>query len=79
MSNYGENYRGLGGPSICPLCQSHCDSQKWSFQCKTITQNIKIEGNYSNIFSDCISEHTVQTIVKIDKFRRDYLQERMLK
>ena len=78
MSNYGENFRGRGGPSVCPLCMNHPDGQKWSFQCSKIRENIKIEGKYSNIFGQVIESQTVKTIVKISKFRTDYLDQRKL-
>ena len=78
MSNYGENYRGVGGPTICPLCQNHCDSQKRSFQCYRIKENVDIVGKYSNIFSDYIKKETVKTIIDINKFRQEYLQERTI-
>ena len=65
MSDYGENYRGVTGPSVCPLCHNHPDSQKWSYECKVINKNVLIKGRYSNIFSDNIENETVQTIIKI--------------
>ena len=79
MSDYGENYRGVTGPSVCPLCHNHPDSQKWSYECKVINKNVLIKGRYSNIFSDNIENETVQTIIKITKFRKDYLYERQLR
>ena len=79
MANFGENYRRPGGPTICPLCHNHCDGQHWSFQCKTICENLNVEGNYKSIFSDNIPRQTIQTIEKIEKFRQEFLQERKIK
>ena len=78
MSNYGQNYSGNGMPTICPLCHSHIDSQKWSYQCSRIKQNVTIENNYSDIFSDKVKRNTVNTVLRIEKFRKEYLQERMV-
>ena len=76
MANFGEHFRGKGGPSICPLCQSHFDSQKFSFQCKIVKENVLIEGIYSNIFSEKITLKTVKTLVDISKFRDEYVNQR---
>ena len=76
MSNFAENYKGQGGPTICPLCESHVDSQKWSFHCKTIKENVTIIGNYSDIFSENVKMETAQTITRITKFREEYLNQR---
>ena len=76
MANFGENFRGKGGPSICPLCQSHLDNQKFSFHCRLIQENVQIEGTYSNIFSDKITLKTVKSLVEIQKFRDEYLNQR---
>ena len=65
MSDYDENYHGVTGPSVCPLCHNHPDSQKWSYECKVISKNVLIKGRYSNIFSDNIENETVQTIIKL--------------
>ena len=78
MSNYGQNYSSNGRPTICPLCHSHTDSQKWSYQCSMIKQNVTIESNYSDIFSDKVKRNTVNTVLRIEKFRKEYLEERMV-
>ena len=76
MANFGENFRGKDGPSICPLCQSHLDNQKFSFQCRKVQENVPIEGIYSNIFSDKITLKTVKTLVDITKFRDEFMNQR---
>ena len=79
MANFGENFRGQGGPTVCPLCQSHVDSQKWSFQCKVIKENMVIEGNYSDIFGDTIPKETVTAVMNISKFREDFINQRKIR
>ena len=76
MSSYGQNFSVNGRPTICPLCHNHTDSQKWSYNCSMIKQNVKIENNYSDIFSGQIKRDTVNTIMGIEKFRKEFLQER---
>ena len=67
MSNYSENYRGKSEVTMCPICQIHIDSQKYSFQCPKIKENVEIHGEYSNIFSDKIQENTLTTVINIIK------------
>ena len=43
MANFGEHFRG------------NFDSQKFSFQCRIVKENVLIEGIYSNIFSEKIT------------------------
>ena len=75
MERYGENYRG-GAPSIkCPLCHTHLDNQEMSFQCPIIRQEVDIKGNYSDIYNETIQSETIQTIVKITRFRKTTLED----
>ena len=78
MAQYGDNYRGQGGPTLCPLCGNHSDNQHLIFYCTEITGNIKIEGNYNNIFSDNILSETVKTLSEITKHRQQFIDERKL-
>ena len=79
MANFGENFRGQGGPTVCPLCQSHVDSQKWSFQCRVIKTNIVIKGKYSDIFCENIPKETANTVAEIYKFREEFLNQRKIR
>ena len=75
MERYGENYRG-GAPSIkCPLCHTHLDNQEMSFQCPIVRQEVDIKGNYSDIYNETIQSETIQTIVKITRFRKTTLED----
>ena len=31
MECFGENFRGGGGPVICPLCETHLDNKSTEF------------------------------------------------
>ena len=77
--NVIEDYPGRNGTKVCPICESHMDLQKFSFQCSKVKENVKICGSYSNIFSENIQTETVETIEKITKFRTEYIEERTLK
>ena len=46
--------------------------------CKVLRQNVQIQGNYSNIFSDKVKKETVKTVMDITRFRNEYLEERKL-
>ena len=75
MEQYGENYR-VGAPFIkCPLCHTHLDNQEMSFQCPIIRQEVDIKGNYSDIYNETIQSETIQTIVKITRFRKTTLED----
>ena len=78
MANYSENYKGLGGPSLCSLCQNHIDKQELSYQCPLVRENIKIIGNYSNIFAMNVDIEVVKTVWNISKFREEYLNSRKI-
>ena len=73
---YKENYRGKDGHSPCPMCLVHLDCQPLALQCPTIRENINIEGNYMDIFKDNINENITQTLMKISKFRDEFMNSR---
>ena len=70
MAKYGENFRGPSSQVMCPLCQMHEDSQDKSYECPVIRQDVKVTGNYDNIYSDEVKLETVETITKIHLFRK---------
>ena len=43
-----------------------------------MTENVEVEGNYSNIFSEKIHSTTINTLINITKFREKYLEERRI-
>ena len=76
MAQYSENYRGGQGHLPCPLCLMHLDCQSMSFNCPSVKENIKIQGKYENIFCDKIEPELAETLVKIDKYRKTYIESR---
>ena len=76
MANYGENFRGLSGPAVCPVCTKHLDNQKMGFEnCITLRDNIEISGNYMDIFCDDVPQNLVVTLQKIEMFRDEYVKK----
>ena len=71
-----KNYRGKDGHSPCPMCLVHLDCQPLALQCPTIRENINIEGNYMDIFKDNINENITRTLMKISKFRDEFINSR---
>ena len=70
MENFGENYRGGREKILCPLCYMHEDSQPKSFSCKTVIEDIHIDGKYEELFSTKIPKGLMQTIKKITSLRK---------
>ena len=75
MAEFGENYRGQREFVICPYLCNQKDSQGHSFQCKGVTNNITVNGTYSDIFNDEIPITTSYTLTKIRKIRNNFLEE----
>ena len=48
MAKYGENFRGNKSSVMCPLCHTHLDNQKMSYEnCPVLQKNISIPGKYN--------------------------------
>ena len=76
MEQFSDNFRGGKATAICPLCQSHEDTQYDSFYCKIILNDIKIEGQFDKIFAD-IERYPklITTITKISQRRKQILKQ----
>ena len=73
MANYGENFRGKINAVLCPLCNTHLDNQKMCYEnCTVLKKHILIAGSYEEIFKYSVSRETVETLMKIDKFRMSH-------
>ena len=77
-ANYSANYVGTGGLSPCPICHFHLDCQQMAFNCSVIRENVNIFGKYESIFQDSVEKQTGETLVKIDKFRAEFLAQKKL-
>ena len=74
MEKFGENYRGKETSIPCPLCHTHIDKQEMSFMCPIIRKDINIKGKFSDIYEEDIEKDTIQTILKISKYRKQKLE-----
>ena len=79
MANFSENFCGLAGPQLCPLCKKHFDGQNLCWQCPLVKENVKLEGEYNNIFQNKPNSKLVKTLVNINIFRDEYLKTRQIK
>ena len=74
MERFGENYRGGAESISCPLCHTHLDNQEMSYQCPEIKKEIEIKGNFSDIYNEIIQNETIETIVRISRYRTKVLE-----
>ena len=72
MAPFVENFRAGKMNSPCPLCLSHLDSQEESFNCVVLKKVLVLKGNYSDIFTNKISEELIQTLYNIYNFRKEF-------
>ena len=75
METFGENYRGSGGPVICPLCETHLDNQALSLQCPVIKKEVGGKSDIKDIFEDHIKLESVETVMKIMKIRENLIRK----
>ena len=76
MAPFGENFRGNEDFKVCPLCHSHLDSQKLSFQCKTMNNAMEINCQLNSIYCNDIKITTAETITKMEKVREKLLKDK---
>ena len=74
MEKFSENYKAGKPTRPCPVCKETPDTQTHSFECELIQQNVKIEGQPSDIFSTNIDRKLARTLENIVKFRETYLE-----
>ena len=78
MLNFGENFRGGQTSTICPLCNSHNDSQFLALSCPKIVDEIESEDHVidsefqKNIQNDTVKKPTIETLKLIMKIREKY-------
>ena len=71
MASYSENFRGVTGPKLCPLCHTHLDNQKSAFTCPVLIPNLNKLGKYENIFRSNIQKETIENIKTITQKREE--------
>ena len=74
MANYRQNFGNNNGPVNCQLCGLHLDNQYMAFyNCHIIKDNVDIKGKYEDIFKQSVPSDLVNTLVKIEQFRKENL------
>ena len=70
-------FQGGETPELCPICKQadSVDTEEHSFKCGTITSNISIEGEYSELFGLRAGQKIAKTVENIEKFREEYLDK----
>ena len=72
MAPFGENFRSGNLSTICPLCSAHVDSQENSLACSTLRRELRVKGNYHDIFSENIPEDLINTIFDVYNYRKEF-------
>ena len=76
METFGENFKAGREFVLCPLCKLHKDSQSESFNCNVLANEMRVNGNYSQIFENIeMHPELISTIVKISKTRNKLLNQ----
>ena len=73
MAEFGENFRAGRHTVMCPFCDLHLDSQDLGAKCLIMKTHMKIIGNISDVYSEHISNGTIETIEKISEYRKQNL------
>ena len=74
MANFSENFRGVAGPKMCQLCQTHLDNQQMAFRCPEILPHLNKKGKYENIFQNEILKETIGNLKYITKLRENIMK-----
>ena len=71
MANYSENFKEAELVKMCPLCQSHEDSQCLAFSCPSIREKIKVDVPYEYLFASEIPVNLVKILESIENIRKN--------
>ena len=74
MARYASNYRGTSnGDDLCELCQTHRDAQDEIYMCAFNKKNIKLTGNYLDLFNSEVKLEVIKTLEEVYKKRENKL------
>ena len=76
MENFGENFRCGKAHVICLLCGLHRDSQDLCLICPIIRQEIRSDGNISEIYGNEIQNDIIHTVIKVLEKRREIINQK---
>ena len=69
MADFGENYHGEDGVSMCPLCSNHPDDQTSSINCIVVKNTLKEVWDIERAYQDEVETKTAHIISKILEIR----------
>ena len=74
-AKYKENMKNgyITTSLACPMCLVQPDTQSHSVQCPEVRAKVKVEGSYKDIFQDEIPTDISKTLLRINKFREDFI------
>ena len=78
MTKVSGNYKGKEGVSQCPLCGLHPDVQELMTTCETIKEQIDINVDILNIFSENTSYEVAKPCQKYKKYEKKYWKQNEL-
>ena len=70
MVKVGENYRGQGERSWCPLCEQHLDNQAELYKCQVLKYKVNLDCEFQNLYTNNIETDEVRKLSKILKKRQ---------
>ena len=73
VAKFKENFGDTYEDKSCPVCKVHLDTQAHSVQCEKVKEEIKIEGNYTDIFKENVPSNISKTLLRISKLREDLI------
>ena len=73
VAKFKENSKNSNVGIACPLCLVQPDTQAHCVQCPAIKTRLKIEGTYSDIFSEDIPQDIYKTLLEISELRENLL------
>ena len=65
MASYAANFKGGGGPKVCPLCSSHEDDQRFCFKCLGIDSRYE----YEDLFTGNVASEIAAKLEEIERKR----------
>ena len=72
-AKYKENMKNSYSSIACHVCLVQLDTQVHSTQCPIVITKVTIEGDYKDIFTDDIPSDISKTLLKISKFREEFI------
>ena len=65
MASYAANFKGGGGPKVCPLCSAHEDDQRYCFKCPVIDSRYE----YEDLFIGKVASEIATKLEEIERKR----------